>query len=141
MSKQKSGKAKLTEKALDSSVRLDKWIWAARFVKTRGLARDLVQSGKVHYNQQRTKPSRIVEVGAVVRVPAGYDEKTVVVKKVFENRQGASIAQTMYEETEESLLQREKNSQARKLSAFHSPRPETRPDKKQRRQLIKFKQK
>lgn len=141
MSKQKTEKAKLREKVAERSVRLDKWIWAARFAKTRSLARDLVQSGKVHYKQQRTKPSRIVEIGALIRVPAGFDEKTVVVTKVFDNRQCALIAQTMYEETEESFLQREKNAQARKLSAFHSPRPETRPDKKQRRQLIKFKQK
>ncbi len=140
MTKKKNEKAKVAEKHAGGSVRLDKWIWAARFAKTRSLARELVQSGKVHYNRQRTKPSRIVEIGAIVKVPTGFDEKTVVVKKIFDNRQGAPIAQSMYEETEESSLQREKNAQARKLSAFHSPRPETRPDKKQRRQLIKFKQ-
>jgi ribosome-associated heat shock protein Hsp15 len=63
----------------------------------------------------------------------------VVVEKIFDKRQSAPLAQTMYTETEESVVQREKNAQARQLSAFHSPKPDNRPDKKQRRQIIKFK--
>lgn len=121
-------------------VRLDKWLWAARFCKTRSIARDLVQSGKVQYNQQRTKPSRVVELGAVIKIPAGFDIKTVVVKQVEGQRKGAALAQLLYEETADSMAQREKNAAARKLSIFHSPRPDQRPDKKQRRQIIKFKQ-
>jgi ribosome-associated heat shock protein Hsp15 len=120
-------------------VRLDKWLWAARFSKTRAIARDLVQSGKVHYNGQRSKPSKIVEVGAVIKVPMGFDERVVTVKDVKDKRQSASIAQTLYLESEQSIAQREKNQQARKLSLFHSPRPDSRPDKKQRRQIIQFK--
>lgn len=121
------------------SVRLDKWLWAARFCKTRAMARDWIQAGKVHYNQQRTKPSKLVEVGAYVRVPMGFDEKVVIVLKLMDKRQSATIAQTLYVETEQSASQREKNAQARKLSAFHSPKPDVKPDKKQRRQIIKFK--
>jgi ribosome-associated heat shock protein Hsp15 len=120
-------------------VRLDKWLWAARFCKTRSIARDLVQSGKVSYNGERSKPSRVVELGAVLKIPAGFDEKVVIVNTVLRNRQGAAIAKTMYSETPESVEKREKNAQARKLSAFHSPKPDSRPDKKQRRQIIKFK--
>ena len=121
------------------AVRLDKWLWAARFCKTRAVARDLVQSGKVEYNGQRSKPSKVVELGATVKVPAGYDVKEVVVLQVSEQRKGAPLAQLMYEETEDSKALREKNAEARKLSAFHSPRPDSRPDKKQRRQIIQFK--
>ena len=120
-------------------VRIDKWLWAARFCKTRSIAREWVQAGKVQYNQQRTKPSKMVEVGAMVRVPVGYDEKIVKVLALHDRRQSAQLAMTLYEETEASIEQRAKNQQARKLSLFHSPRPDARPDKKQRRQIIKFK--
>lgn len=123
----------------NQSVRLDKWLWAARFCKTRAIARELVQSGKVHYNGQRSKPSKMVEVGALVSVPAGYDVKQVLVLQISEQRRGAPLAQLMYEETADSVALREKNNEARKLSAFHSPRPDSRPDKKQRRQIIQFK--
>ncbi|MFT6268168.1 MAG: ribosome-associated heat shock protein Hsp15 [Alphaproteobacteria bacterium] len=122
-----------------SGVRLDKWLWAARFCKTRAIARDLVQAGKVQYNQQRTKPSRLVELGAKIKIPSGYDEKIVTVEGIKDKRQGAVNAQALYNETEESIKQRDKNAQARKLSAFHSPKPDSRPDKKQRREIIKFK--
>jgi len=120
-------------------VRLDKWLWAARFCKTRAIARDLVQSGKVHYNKQRAKPSRLVELGALVKVPVGADDKIVRVTELNANRQSAEKAQLLYSETEESSAQRERNTQARKLSAFYSPKPDSRPDKKQRREIIKFK--
>lgn len=121
-------------------VRIDKWLWAARFCKTRSIARDWLKAGKVQYNGQRCKASKQVELGAQVKIPSGYDEKTVLVDAIFDKRQSATIAATMYTETPDSIALREKNHQARKLSAFHSPKPESRPDKKQRRQIIKFKQ-
>lgn len=123
----------------DISVRLDKWLWAARLFKTRALAREMVQSGKVHYNGQRTKPGKNVEVGAMIRVPAGWDVKDVEVLGLCDKRQGAAIAQTLYKETVESETKRQENQNARKMQTFHSPRPDNRPDKKQRRQIIKFK--
>jgi ribosome-associated heat shock protein Hsp15 len=122
------------------SVRLDKWLWAARFYKTRSDARDAVQSGKVQYNGQRSKPGKIVELGASIKVPQGYDLKDVMVLQLKEQRQGAPLAQLMYEETQASETLRASNAEARKLSAFHSPKPDHRPDKKQRRQIIQFKQ-
>ncbi|MEP4890850.1 MAG: ribosome-associated heat shock protein Hsp15 [Aliiglaciecola sp.] len=121
-------------------VRLDKWLWAARFFKTRSLARDMVQSGKVQYNEQRAKASRSVELGATIVLPAGFDSKEVIVEGLSDKRVSAPQAQLLYAETEKSIAQREKNAEARKLSAFHSPRPESRPDKKQRRKIIQFKQ-
>jgi ribosome-associated heat shock protein Hsp15 len=122
------------------SVRLDKWLWAARFYKTRSMARDAVQSGKVQYNGQRSKPGKIVELGASIKVPQGFDLKDVVVLQVKEQRLGAPLAQLMYTETKASEKLRASNVEARKLSAFHSPKPDHRPDKKQRRQIIQFKQ-
>ncbi|MFS1701606.1 ribosome-associated heat shock protein Hsp15 [Alteromonas sp. AMM-1] len=120
-------------------VRLDKWIWAARLAKTRAIARDLIQAGKVHYNGQKSKPGKIVEMGALIRVPAGWDVKEVQVTGIEEKRQPAKEAELMYSETPESVAKREQNQLARKMQTFHSPKPDHRPDKKQRRELIKFK--
>ncbi|MEZ9452421.1 ribosome-associated heat shock protein Hsp15 [Vibrio splendidus] len=125
-------------KTTNEAVRLDKWLWAARFYKTRSIARNMVDGGKVHYNGQRSKPSKIVELGAVVTLRQGNEEKTVTIEKISAHRGGAPVAQTLYEETTESLAKREEFAQQRKLNA-HSPVPERRPDKKQRRDIIKFK--
>ena len=121
------------------SVRLDKWLWAARFYKTRSVARRMVEGGKVHYNGQRSKPSKIVELGASIRLRQGNEEKTVIIEKISDQRRGAPEAQTLYNETQDSIVKREENAQKHKLNALHSPSPERRPDKKQRRNLIKFK--
>ena len=120
-------------------VRLDKWIWAARLCKTRSIAREWIQAGKVHYNGQRTKPGKTVEVGAMVRVPAGWDIKEIEILGIVDKRQSAAIAQTLYQETATSMEKREENKAARKVQAFHNPKPEQRPDKKQRREIIKLK--
>ena len=121
-----------------NQIRLDKWLWAARFYKTRSLARQMIDGGKVHYNGQRSKPSKIVEIGAQVTLRLGFDEKIVVIEKLSDQRRGAPEAQTLYRETTESIQKREKRAQERKLHA-HNPSPERRPDKKQRRDLIQFK--
>lgn len=130
---------KSQDKQDESNVRLDKWLWAARFYKTRSIARDMVQGGKVHYNGQRTKPSKIVEVGAVVKLLQGVDEKVVTIEKILEKRQGAPIAQTLYQETQASIEKREANAIARKNNSFFAPHPDRKPDKKQRRELLKMK--
>ncbi|MFC5079276.1 Heat shock protein 15 [Vibrio thalassae] len=119
-------------------VRLDKWLWAARFYKTRSIARNMVDGGKVHYNGQRSKPSKIVELGAVIALRQGNEEKTVTIERISDQRRGAPEAQTLYSETSESIAKREDNALRRKLNA-HNPSPERRPDKKQRRDIIKFK--
>ncbi|KAA8727227.1 MAG: ribosome-associated heat shock protein Hsp15 [Ewingella americana] len=121
----------------DNAVRLDKWLWAARFYKTRALAREMIDGGKVHYNGQRGKPSKLVEVNAEIKLRQGNDEKTVVVLDLTTQRRSAEEAQKLYQETELSITSREKISQARKMNAM--PHPDRRPDKKERRNLIKFK--
>ncbi|GLR04615.1 heat shock protein 15 [Vibrio hyugaensis] len=122
----------------NEAVRLDKWLWAARFYKTRSIARNMVDGGKVHYNGQRSKPSKTVELGAEIRLRQGNEEKTVIIEKISDRRMGAPIAQTLYRETDDSVNQREEFAKQRKLNA-HNPSPERRPDKKQRRDIIKFK--
>ena len=121
------------------AVRLDKWLWAARFYKTRTLAKEMIDGGKVHYNGQRSKPNKIVEVGAILKVRQGSDEKEIVVLALSTQRRGAPEAQLLYRETEQSLANREKLAIARKMNALSMPHPDRRPDKKERRDLLKFK--
>ena len=120
-------------------VRLDKWLWAARFYKTRAIAREMIEGGKVHYNGQRSKPSKVVELNALLTLRQGNDERTVVVKGITEQRRPATEAVTLEEETAESIEKREKGSLARKLNARTMPHPDRRPDKKERRDLMRFK--
>lgn len=123
-----------------TAVRLDKWLWAARFYKTRSLAREQIDGGKVHYNGQRSKPSKLVEIGALVRVWQGFDEREIKVLACSDKRQAAPLAQQLYVETEQSLKKRAQNSEARRLNSQFAPSPERRPDKQERRHLIKIKQ-
>ncbi|ACA88986.1 ribosome-associated heat shock protein Hsp15 [Shewanella woodyi] len=123
-----------------TSIRLDKWLWAARFYKTRAIAKEMINGGKVHYNGQRAKSSKLAEVDAVIRLRQGYDEKEIVIKKLSEQRQKAAIAQTLYQETPESVAKRETYAEARRLNVLNNPAPDHKPDKKQRRQLIRFKE-
>ncbi|MFP2769001.1 ribosome-associated heat shock protein Hsp15 [Oceanisphaera sp. KMM 10153] len=122
------------------SIRLDKWLWAARFYKTRSLARTMIDGGKVHYNGQRSKPSKLVEVGALIRLRQGNDEKEVVVLELSEHRGKAEQAQRLFRETEDSIKKRDQNAEARKFNSQFAPSPERRPDKKERRTLLKIKQ-
>ncbi|MBB1295417.1 MAG: ribosome-associated heat shock protein Hsp15 [Pseudoalteromonas rhizosphaerae] len=135
----KSNTRNTTSKDETISIRLDKWLWAARFYKTRAIARDMVQGGKVHYNGQRTKPSKVVELDAVIKLAQGVDEKVITVLKLLDKRLSAPIAQTLYQESDASIEKREANSIARKNNSFFAPHPDRKPDKKQRRELLKMK--
>jgi len=118
-------------------VRLDKWLWAARFFKTRSLAARAVSGGQVHVNGQRTKPARLVVGGETLRIRRGSVEFTVVVKAVTDRRGPAREAQALYEETEESIRRREEARQQWRFEA--SPAPAVRPDKRDRRRLRRLK--
>ncbi|MEW7867562.1 ribosome-associated heat shock protein Hsp15 [Aeromonas diversa] len=122
------------------AVRLDKWLWAARFYKARSMAREMVEGGKVHYNGQRSKPGKVVEVGALIRFWQGHDEREVEVLAITAQRRGAPEAQLLYRETEASVKRRHDNAEARKLGSQFAPSPERRPDKQERRLLIRAKQ-
>ncbi|MDH2925683.1 ribosome-associated heat shock protein Hsp15 [Lonepinella koalarum] len=125
------------EQQKDDDVRLDKWLWAARFYKTRTLAKEMIDGGKVHYNGQRTKPNKTVEIGATIKLRQGNEEKEINVTALSTQRRGAPEAQLLYSETEQSVIAREKMALARKMHAM--PHPDRRPNKKERRELIHFK--
>lgn len=103
------------------------------------MAREMIDGGKVHYNGQRSKPSKLVELGATLTLRQGLDERTVVIRQLSEQRRSAPDAQLMYQETAESVQKREQQTLARKLNALTMPHPDRRPDKKERRDLIRFK--
>lgn len=120
-------------------VRLDKWLWAARFFKTRALAQEAITGGKVHLNGERVKPARPVAVGDTLEITKGVDHLVVHVDALSEKRGPAKLAQQLYTETAESIEKRETFAEQRKLLNQAMPHPARRPDKKQRRKLIRFK--
>ena len=116
------------------TVRLDKWLWAARFFKTRALASAAVSGGKVHLGGGRVKPSRGVKIDDVFEIRRGYERFEVVVTGLGARRGSASEAQLLYRETEASVARRGAEAEQR-------PHSEKRPDKKQRRQIRQFNEK
>jgi ribosome-associated heat shock protein Hsp15 len=125
--------------ATTSAIRLDKWLWAARFYKTRAIAKDMIQAGKVTYQNQRARPSKTVEIGVTIKIRQGNENKEVVVLALSDQRRQAPIAQLLYQETAESIELRDKNAELRRLHILDNPHPDRRPDKKQRRKIIQFK--
>ncbi len=116
-------------------VRIDKWLWAARFFKTRAVASSAVNGGKVHLNGQRIKAARAVKVGDQYEIHRGYDRLEIIVEQLAERRGCASIAQTLYRETEKSIARREKEAERRKLANMQRPMLDHRPNKKERRKI------
>lgn len=119
-------------------MRIDKWLWAARFFKTRSLAAQAVDSGKVHLNGERCKPAREMRVGDGLRVRAGDAEWQVIVRGLSDKRGPASVAQTLYEETAESRSRREEQAALRKLSREPAHEIKGRPTKRDRRVLARW---
>jgi len=131
---------KVNPQVKKTSIRLDKWLWAARFYKTRALAKQMIDGGKVFYNGQRTKSGKAVSLGDKVLLRQSYEEREVIVIALAEVRRDASFAQTLYQETPTSVTAREKNALARQQGILLSPASDTKPDKKQRRKLRQFKE-
>lgn len=121
----------------EEKVRLDKWLWAARFYKTRALAKAAIESGKVHCRGERCKPGKEPRVGDEFQLRTGFDERTVVVVALSDVRRGAPEAQQLYAETPESLARREQAAALRKAGAL-GVSTDGKPTKKQRRQLFTF---
>ncbi|MGY2261339.1 RNA-binding S4 domain-containing protein [Pseudomonas sp. SDO55104_S430] len=121
----------------DDKVRLDKWLWAARFYKTRALAKAAIESGKVHHRGERCKPGKEPRIGDEFEIRTGFDERTVVVQALSIVRRGAPEAQTLYSETEASIAKREAAAAQRKAGAL-GVTTDGKPNKKQRRDLFKF---
>ncbi|WP_457807685.1 RNA-binding S4 domain-containing protein [Kushneria sp. EE4] len=118
-------------------VRLDKWLWAARFFKTRGLAQKAIDGGKVHYNGARTKVSKIVETGALLTLPQGWDRIEVEIIDVSDKRRGTSEAQALYRETQASVERRTREAEIRRMDKSMQP-PKGRPDRRDRRDIQNF---
>lgn len=116
-------------------LRVDKWLWATRFYKTRSLAAKAVGGGLVHVNEQRVKPARTLQEGDLLKVGSQPDTREIRVLGMPRRRGPATEAATFYEETEQSIARREANREQRQLDRLSEPRPEVRPDKRSRRQL------
>ncbi|MFH1019178.1 MAG: S4 domain-containing protein [Pseudomonadota bacterium] len=122
----------------ETQVRLDKWLWAARFFKTRSQASQAVAGGKVQVGGLRVKPSRLVAVGDGLRIQKEQDEFAIVVRALSDQRRGAPEAQLLYEETPESLTARAQARETRRLLRAEGAGPPTRPGKRDRRLIRKF---
>ncbi|MEN8200133.1 MAG: S4 domain-containing protein [Thermodesulfobacteriota bacterium] len=123
---------------VSGQVRVDKWLWAARFFKTRSLAAKAVSGGKVSLNGQRVKPAKGVAVGDELIIHKGQVEQTVTVLGLSARRGPATVARTLYEESEESLVKREQERQERSLFYAGHSAPAKRPSKKDRRKIKEF---
>lgn len=120
------------------SVRIDKWLWAARFFKTRSLATDAVDGGKVKLNGERVKPARAVKLGDRLEIDNGSTEWEVIVRDLADKRGSATVAQGLYEETAHSIAERQRLADQRKLFREPGEAIKGRPTKRDRRQLDRF---
>ncbi len=125
----------------DDKQRIDKWLWAARFFKTRALAAEAVSGGKVHLNDDRVKPARTLKVGDHLSITKGQFVYHVVVQLLNNQRRPAKEAQLMYEETAESIQARNEQMEMNKAIKASVSFAEGRPSKKDRRQIVRFKRK
>ena len=122
-----------------SGVRIDRWLWAARFFKTRSLAKAAVEGGKVHLESSRVKPSKEVQVGQQLEIRRGDTFQVVIIETLSEQRGYATVAQTLYTETHESIEQREVRKSVRRMERAGLNIPSSKPDKKNRRALAQLK--
>jgi len=123
----------------DDRVRLDKWLWAARFFKTRSLSAEAIDGGKINLNGERAKPAKPVKLGDEIRVQLGQFQHVVIVRGLSERRGPASVAQTMYEETEASRAARARLAeQLRMAPAGLVYEEKGRPTKRDRREISRF---
>lgn len=130
-----------TSNSHDNSMRLDKWLWCARFFKTRSLAAGAIKSGKVKVDGHRPKPAKTIGPGDMLKIRRGPYEYHVTVDALSHQRLSATAAAELYTETEESKAEREQLALQLKAEAAAQPRPAGRPTKRQRREIIRFNQK
>lgn len=120
-------------------VRLDKWLWAARFFKMRSLATEAVKGGHVWINGERAKAAKAVRIGDEIVIRKGAEQFTVTVTALAERRGPAAAARTLYEESKASIAERARLAEQQRFGAVFAPAPEKRPDKRARRQLTRLK--
>ncbi|MGB0721053.1 MAG: RNA-binding S4 domain-containing protein [Gammaproteobacteria bacterium] len=124
--------------ATDASIRLDKWLWAARFFKTRGLATEAIAGGHVHLNGARTKPARSVKAGDRLRIRKGDLEWRITIIGISEKRRPAQEARSLYDEDDSSRAARQRYQELKRLAQATTPGSEGRPDKRDRRRIRQF---
>ncbi|HCE40293.1 MAG TPA: RNA-binding protein [Alcanivorax sp.] len=123
---------------MSDGTRIDSWLWAARFFKTRGQAKQAIEGGKVQVDGAKAKPSKAVQPGTVLDIRKGDVQWTVVVDGLSNKRGPASAAQQLYRETEDSIALREQGAERRRLARLAAPVPDHKPSKKERRDLARF---
>jgi len=121
-------------------LRVDKWLWAARFFKTRSLAKAAIEGGKVQLDGQRVKVSKEIVPGDVLRIRQGWDDREITVLALSDQRRGAPEAQALYEESADSIARREAEAAARRAAGGMMPNPRRRPSKRERRQIHRFRE-
>lgn len=122
----------------ENKTRLDRWLWAARFYKTRALASSAVSGGKVHLAGQRVKSSRSVKIDDIYEIHRGVERFEVIVQQLCDKRGSAQIAQLLYRETDASMVLRQHQAEQRKLAAMARPQSDHKPNKKERRKIRSF---
>jgi ribosome-associated heat shock protein Hsp15 len=122
-----------------TEIRLDKWLWASRFFKTRAIAVESINGGRVHLNGVRVKPARVIRLDDELKITRGTERYHVVVKGLNDKRRPAKEAVLMYEETEESLQEREAAQELNRLQSANIKQPTHKPNKRERRVMDKFK--
>ena len=130
----------MTNPESNEKVRIDRWLWAARFFKTRSLAKTAIDSGKIEVNEQRAKASKEVALEDTLNIRRGEITQTIIVKNLSDKRGPAKLAQTLYEETDQSKLEREILAEKRKIARAGYSSPIGKPSKRDRRELSKLKQ-
>jgi len=128
----------MTGKARQAAVRVDKWLWAARFYKTRSLAAEAVERGQVLVAAQRIKPARVLKIGEPIVMQRGDERIEVVIRALSDIRGPAAIAKQLYEETVESREQRRRRAEARRLAPEPAIAIKGRPSKRDRRELTRL---
>jgi ribosome-associated heat shock protein Hsp15 len=126
---------------MDESIRLDKWLWAARFFKTRPLATEAVSGGKVHLNGNRVKPGKVVSIGDKLKIQQGAYAYDVSVLGINDKRRPAREARLLYEESEPSIAAREKLAEMQRLASVGKQSSGRKPSKQERGKIIRFKRK
>jgi ribosome-associated heat shock protein Hsp15 len=129
----------MVEPLSNNKVRLDKWLWAARFFKTRRLAKEAIEGGKVHCAGQRVKVAKEIAVGEALTIRQGFDTREVRVIAISDQRRGAPEAALLYEETEASKVAREQRAAERKAGSAGFTPSDHKPSKKERGQIHRFK--
>jgi ribosome-associated heat shock protein Hsp15 len=118
------------------TVRLDVWLWATRFFKTRALAKIAIEAGRVEIDDSAAKPARLVRIGDRVRVVRGEDRYEIAIVELIDKRAAAAVAQRCYRESDESRAARESAAEQRRLAIAGYQKPLTKPDKRARRLIV-----